>query len=54
MPRAVRFKRCGGAEVLATLARLMSEGRLEIPIAHVYPLPQVRDADRELERARLR
>ncbi|MBO0684908.1 MAG: NADP-dependent oxidoreductase [Candidatus Dormibacteraeota bacterium] len=38
------------AEVLAELARLISEGRLEIPIAKVYPLAEVRDAYRELER----
>jgi NADPH:quinone reductase-like Zn-dependent oxidoreductase len=37
------------AEVLAELAGLISDGRLEIPIARVYPLDQVRDAYRELE-----
>ena len=38
------------AEVLAELARLVSEGRLEVPIANVYPLAEVRAAYRELER----
>jgi NADPH:quinone reductase-like Zn-dependent oxidoreductase len=37
------------ADVLAELAQLIADGRLEIPIAHVYPLDQVRDAYRELE-----
>jgi NADPH:quinone reductase-like Zn-dependent oxidoreductase len=37
------------AEVLAELARLIEAGELEIPIAAVYPLEQVRDAYRELE-----
>jgi NADPH:quinone reductase-like Zn-dependent oxidoreductase len=37
------------AEVLAELAQLIAEGRLEIPIAHTYPLEQVQDAYRELE-----
>jgi NADPH:quinone reductase-like Zn-dependent oxidoreductase len=36
-------------EALAELARLIDEGRLEIPIARVYPLEEVRDAYRELE-----
>lgn len=38
------------AEVLAELAQLIAEGKLEIPIARTYPLEQVRDAYRELER----
>jgi NADPH:quinone reductase-like Zn-dependent oxidoreductase len=37
------------AEVLAELAELIAAGELEIPIARVYPLEQVRDAYRELE-----
>jgi NADPH:quinone reductase-like Zn-dependent oxidoreductase len=37
------------AEVLAQLAGLLAAGRLEIPIAKVYPLADVRDAYRELE-----
>jgi len=37
------------AEVLAELVTLISEGRLEVPIARVYPLSEVRDAYRELE-----
>jgi NADPH:quinone reductase-like Zn-dependent oxidoreductase len=37
------------AEVLAELASLIAEGRLEIPIAKVYPLAEVREAYRHLE-----
>jgi NADPH:quinone reductase-like Zn-dependent oxidoreductase len=37
------------AEVLAELAQLIADGRLEIPIAGTYPLEQVRDAYRQLE-----
>ena len=37
------------AEVLAELAALIEQGRLEIPIAHVYKLDQVREAFAELE-----
>jgi len=36
-------------EILAELASLVSTGTLEVPIARVYPLEQVRDAYRELE-----
>ena len=35
--------------VLAELAQLIANGKLEIPIADTYPLEQVRDAYRELE-----
>ena len=38
------------AETLAELAALIDRGELEVPIAHVYPLDQVADAYRELER----
>ncbi|MET7454979.1 NADP-dependent oxidoreductase [Streptomyces sp. NPDC005574] len=38
------------AVVLGELARLAACGELEVPIARVYPLDQVRDAFRELER----
>lgn len=37
------------AEVLAELATLLGQGMLEIPIARVYPLAEVREAYRELE-----
>jgi NADPH:quinone reductase-like Zn-dependent oxidoreductase len=37
------------ADVLAELAALIADGRLEIPIAHVFPLARVKDAYRELE-----
>ncbi|MGW4714333.1 NADP-dependent oxidoreductase [Nocardia sp. NPDC004260] len=39
-----------GAEVLAELADLIADGHLEVPIANVYPLTQVRQAYTELER----
>jgi NADPH:quinone reductase-like Zn-dependent oxidoreductase len=37
------------AGVLAELAKLIDDGRLDVPIARVYPLDQVREAFRELE-----
>jgi NADPH:quinone reductase-like Zn-dependent oxidoreductase len=49
-------KTAGGAEagpggkVLAELAGLIAEGDLEVPIANIYPLAQVREAYTELER----
>lgn len=39
-----------GVEPLAELARLIADGHLEVPIANVYPLTQVRQAYAELER----
>ena len=39
----------GNARVLAELAALVDQGRLEIPVANVYPLARVQDAYRELE-----
>ncbi len=39
-----------GAKVLAELARLIADGHLDVPIANVYPLTEVRDAYTELER----
>src|SRR6202167_5961838 len=41
-------------EVLAQLAALLAAGRLEIPIAKVYPLADVRDAYRDLEQRHTR
>jgi NADPH:quinone reductase-like Zn-dependent oxidoreductase len=38
-----------GAEILAELAGLIADGHLELPIANVYPLAQVREAYTELE-----
>jgi NADPH:quinone reductase-like Zn-dependent oxidoreductase len=38
------------AEVLSELAEMIATGRLEIPIARVYHLADVRDAFRELEK----
>jgi NADPH:quinone reductase-like Zn-dependent oxidoreductase len=42
------------AAVLAELAQLVDDGRLEVPIAKVYPLEDVRDAFRELEQRHTR
>jgi NADPH:quinone reductase-like Zn-dependent oxidoreductase len=42
------------AEVLAQLAGLLAAGCLEIPIARVYPLAEVREAYRELEQRHTR
>jgi NADPH:quinone reductase-like Zn-dependent oxidoreductase len=42
------------AAVLAELAGLIDSGRLEIPIAGVYPLANVQDAYRELEKGHTR
>jgi NADPH:quinone reductase-like Zn-dependent oxidoreductase len=42
------------ADVLGQLAALMSAGRLEIPIAKVFPLDDVRDAYQELEQRHTR
>ncbi|MEU1205823.1 NADP-dependent oxidoreductase [Nocardia sp. NPDC005825] len=39
-----------GAEILTELATLIAAGHLEVPIANVYPLTQVREAYTELER----
>jgi len=38
------------AEVLAELASQIEKGRMEIPIARAYPLAQVKEAYRELEK----
>lgn len=38
------------ADVLAALAELLAIGQLELPIAATFPLSEVRDAYRELER----
>ena len=43
-----------GATVLAELAGLIAGGHLEVPIANVYPLAQVREAYTELERRHTR
>jgi len=42
------------AEVLGQLAGWMAAGRLEIPIAKVYPLSKVREAYQELEQRHTR
>jgi NADPH:quinone reductase-like Zn-dependent oxidoreductase len=43
-----------GAKVLAELAGLLADGHLELPIANVYVLTQVREAYTELERRHTR
>lgn len=40
--------------MLADLAGLIADGHLEVPIANVYPLVQVREAFTELERLHTR
>jgi NADPH:quinone reductase-like Zn-dependent oxidoreductase len=42
------------AATLAELAALIDKGALEVPVARVYPLGEVRDAYRELERRHTR
>jgi NADPH:quinone reductase-like Zn-dependent oxidoreductase len=42
------------AEVIAELAALIDKGALEVPIARVYPLTEVREAYRELARRHTR
>ncbi|MBA2393441.1 MAG: NADP-dependent oxidoreductase [Ktedonobacteraceae bacterium] len=42
------------AAVLADLAQRIDQGKLEIPIAHVYPLADVQEAYRELEQRHTR
>jgi NADPH:quinone reductase-like Zn-dependent oxidoreductase len=42
------------AEVLSELAAMISDGTLEVPIARVYPLSEVQEAYRELERRHTR
>ena len=42
------------AEVLTELAGLIADGRLEVPIAKAYPLAEVSEAYRELERRHTR
>jgi NADPH:quinone reductase-like Zn-dependent oxidoreductase len=42
------------ADVLAELADLVDQGLLEVPIAKVYPLAEVRDAYKELEQRHTR
>jgi NADPH:quinone reductase-like Zn-dependent oxidoreductase len=42
------------AEVVGELIGLVAAGELEVPIARVYPLAEVRDAYRELERRHTR
>lgn len=44
----------GQPEVLAELAGLVAEGKLEVPIKAVYPLDEVRDAYRELASGHIR
>lgn len=44
----------GTVEVLAELVAMVEKGELEVPIAGVYPLAEVRDAFRELEQRHTR
>ena len=47
--KTVGSHEAASAAVLAELLGLMAAGRLEVPIAKVYPLASVREAYRELE-----
>ncbi len=42
------------ADVLAELVGMISDGKLELPVARVYPLAEVQDAYRELEQRHTR
>lgn len=42
------------AELLAEIARMVDKGLLEVPIARVYPLVEIRAAFQELERRHIR
>jgi NADPH:quinone reductase-like Zn-dependent oxidoreductase len=44
----------GNAAILAKLAALVAEGKVQVPISARYPLDQVRDAYRELDRRHTR
>ncbi|HZS38034.1 MAG TPA: NADP-dependent oxidoreductase, partial [Polyangia bacterium] len=44
----------GSADALGKLAALVADGKVEVPIAARYPLDQVRDAYRELEKRHTR
>jgi len=42
------------ADALQKLATLIDKGKVDVPIARVYPLEQVREAFRELEQGHTR
>ena len=52
----VKFEgnRDGTIEMVAELAALVEKGALEVPVARVYPLAEVREAYRDLERRHTR
>lgn len=52
--KAAGTAEAANAEVLADLAQLIAQGKLEVPIARVYPLTDVQEAYRELEQRRTR
>ncbi len=52
--KAEASRDAASADVLAELAGMIPEGALEVPIAGVYPLAEVREAYRELERRHTR
>jgi NADPH:quinone reductase-like Zn-dependent oxidoreductase len=52
--KAVGGMEAARVEVLAELAGLIEAGELEVPIAKIYPLADVRDAFRDLEQRRTR
>ena len=52
--KAEASRDAASADVLAELAGMIHEGALEVPIAGVYPLAEVREAYRELEKRHTR
>ena len=52
--KAAGSAEAANAEVLADLAQLIDQGKLEVPIARVYPLTDVQEAYRELEQRHTR
>ena len=52
--RAAGNAEASNAGVLAELANLIADGDLEVPIADVYPLDEVREAYRTLEQRHTR
>lgn len=52
--KAEGVAKASSADVLAELAGMIDEGKLELPVARVYPLDEVKDAYRELEQRHTR
>jgi NADPH:quinone reductase-like Zn-dependent oxidoreductase len=52
--KSVGSAEAANARVLAELANLIAEAQLDVPIANVYPLSEVREAYRTLEQRHTR